>query len=73
MTALHDAGELDCPRCGAVIEDASLEDPTGSFDEELRAEFDCPDCGAPLELVIESALPEALGVDIWLEDRRESE
>jgi len=78
MTALHDTGELTCPRCGAVLDDvdehAPEEELVGKGDDELlRAPFDCPDCGAPLELVVESALPEALGVDVYVEDRRAPE
>lgn len=69
MTALHDTGELTCPRCGVTFEDGALDAPTGSYDEQVLSEFDCPDCDAPLVLVIESALPDAVGVDMWVEDR----
>jgi transcription initiation factor IIE alpha subunit len=55
MTALHDTGELTCPRCSVTFEDVTLDAPTGSYDEQVRSEFDCPDCDAPLVLVIESA------------------
>jgi hypothetical protein len=73
MTALHDTGELTCPRCGTSLDGIDA-DVTGVFRETnqpLRTHLECPDpdCNAPLDLVIESALPDALGVDIYVEDR----
>lgn len=74
MTALHDTGEPTCPRCGEVLEDVKSKistDAAGEGDEFVRAPFDCPECGAPLAVVVESALPEAVGVDVYIEDRRD--
>lgn len=70
--SLHDAGELTCPRCGDLLEgDFGTVETSIDEDSQIRTEIECPDCGAPLDVVIESALPEAIGVDIWVEDRRE--
>jgi hypothetical protein len=52
-----------------TFEDVALNVTTGSYDEQVRPEFDCPDCDAPLVLVIESALPDGVGVDMWVENR----
>lgn len=74
MTEVHDSGELSCPRCGVPIEDVEI--PSAEVvtaGEELRVGLECPDCGSDLELVVRSAAPKALGVDVWLEDRRESD
>lgn len=75
--ALHDTGELTCPRCGETLEGdfGKVETSTSEKDDEeaaIRTAINCPECGAPLEVVIESALPEAIGVDVWVEDRQES-
>ena len=66
---LHDTDELTCPRCGDVLEGdfGPTEPDVGS---EVRIPFDCPTCEAPLEVVMESALPEGSGLDVWVEDRR---
>jgi DNA-directed RNA polymerase subunit RPC12/RpoP len=71
MTALHDTGELTCTRCGELLEGDFGKVGVSTSDEQTRTNIECPECGAPLQVVIESALPEALGVDIWIEDRRE--
>lgn len=74
MTSLHEADGLTCPRWGASLTD--LEGTVageGSADEQIRVDVDCPDCAAPLEIVIDSALPDAVRVDVWVEDRRELE
>lgn len=74
--ALHDTDELTCPRCGELLEgDFGTVTPStsgeGAEEMEIRTPIECPACTAPLEIVIESALPEAIGVDIYVEDRRE--
>lgn len=67
--------ELSCPRCGDDVEgEGGAVGVSGEAeDKQIRGEIECPSCGAPLELVIESALPDALGVDMWIEDRRDRE
>lgn len=73
MTALHDTGGLTCPRCGASLAKIKSEltpeerEPEG----QLRINKECPSCNAPLSVIVESAAPEAIGVDVWVEDRRE--
>lgn len=76
---MHETGELTCPRCGELLEGdfgtvevstsgKMSDDPEGMM---FRTEIECPHCGAPLAAVVESALPEALGVNVWVEDRKE--
>jgi transcription elongation factor Elf1 len=60
---------LRCPACGELLEGDAGDVPTSIDDGEIRVAVDCPACGAPLEIVIESALPEALGVDVTVEPR----
>ena len=38
-------------------------------DETVRVGFDCVECGAALVLVVASALPDALGMDLTVERR----
>lgn len=71
MTALHDTDDLTCPRCGASLAGITTDGSTVSEEERLRVPVDCPDCDAPLDLVITSAQPDAIGVDVFVEDRRE--
>lgn len=71
MTALHDVDELTCPRCGATLEGDFGQVPVDVDDNQIRTALDCPACDAPLALGVESAAPEALGVDVWVEDRRD--
>lgn len=75
MTALHDTSELSCPRCGASLADLEEEvrAPVSGTDDQIRIGVECSSCTAPLELVRETALPEAIGVDVWVEDRRDDE
>jgi len=59
-----------CPACGYVFDD-TLDDARGVTpdDEDVLhvVHFDCPDCSRPLRLVVENAIPDALGVDMTLE------
>jgi transcription elongation factor Elf1 len=71
MTALHAPGELTCPRCGASLAGITTDASTVSEEESIRIPVDCPDCETPLDLVITSALPDAIGVDVFVEDRRD--
>lgn len=64
---------LRCPTCDEVLEGDFGEVPTAVEDGEIRVAFDCPACGAPLEIVVESALPDALGVDLTVERRDEQQ
>lgn len=73
MTALHDTGELTCPRCGELLEGDFGEVTADVSDGAIRTPFDCPECDAPLVLVVENAFPEAIGVDVWVEDRHEDD
>jgi DNA-directed RNA polymerase subunit RPC12/RpoP len=70
---LHEEDELTCPRCGEVLNGdfGTVDTKISNESDQVRTEIDCPDCDAPLDLVIESALPDALGFDIWVEDRRD--
>lgn len=68
--ALHDTDELTCPRCGASLAGITTDVSTVSEEERISVPVDCPGCEAPLDLVITSAQPEALGVDVFVEDRR---
>lgn len=61
---------LRCPDCGELLESDAGEVPVSVEDGVIRVAVDCPDCGAPLALTVESALPEALGVDLSV-DRRD--
>jgi predicted nucleic acid-binding Zn ribbon protein len=69
MTLLHDTGELTCPRCGTVLKGDFGTVPVDTSKDQIRIEIDCPECSAPLVALMEMALPEALGVDMWVEDR----
>lgn len=68
---MHDTGELTCPRCGEQLEGDFGTVNVSTGDEQIRTEIECPNCGAPLDVVMESALPDALGMDVWVEDRHE--
>lgn len=71
MTALHETGELTCPRCGETLEGDFGKVSARVENGQIRTEIECPYCSAPLEVVVENALPDALGVDVWVEDREE--
>lgn len=73
MAALHDTGDPTCPRCGTSLADleGTVKAESTPPDEQLQVDIHCPACEAPLALIVESALPDALGVDVWVEDRRE--
>ena len=66
MTALHDTGDLTCPRCSTTLTDfkgelgGDVSRPTG----QIRVDIECPSCDAPLAVLIESAAPKAIGVDV---------
>lgn len=62
---------LRCPTCDDVLEGDAGTVPASVDDGEIRVPFDCPACGAPLTIVVESALPDALGVDTSVEPRNE--
>lgn len=68
--SLHDTGDLTCPRCGDSLADAVDGEVSASVEEQIRVATDCPQCGAAIEIVVESAMPDALGLDVWVEDRR---
>ena len=70
---MHETDELTCPRCGETLEGDFGEVAVSTGDEQIRTEIECPNCGAPLDIVMESALPEALGMDVWVEDRKEGD
>lgn len=71
--SLHDTGELTCSRCGESLADAiDGEVSAATVDEQIRVATECPTCEAPIAVVVEAAMPEALGLDVWVEDRRES-
>lgn len=57
----------DCPACGETLEGKMPNATDESHDEKIVVEFDCPACGERLRHVAESALPDALGVDVSLE------
>lgn len=61
---------LRCPDCGEHLEGDAGEVPVSVEDGVICVAVDCPDCGAPLTITVESALPEALGVDLSV-DRRD--
>lgn len=69
--SLHDRDELRCPRCGASVERDIGTVMIKDYDAQMQTKMDCPECDSPLNLVIESAGLEALGLNIWLEDRRD--
>lgn len=75
MTALHNTGDLSCPRCGVSLTDlkGELGADAGGSNDQIRVHLECPSCDAPLAVLIESAAPEALGVDVWIEDRRDQD
>jgi predicted RNA-binding Zn-ribbon protein involved in translation (DUF1610 family) len=60
---------LRCPNCGEALEGDAGEVPVSIEDEVIRVPFDCPECDAPLTITVESALPEAIGVDLSVERR----
>lgn len=64
---------LRCPDCGELLEGDAGEVPVSVEDGEIRVPFDCPACDAPLTITVESALPEALGVDVTVDRRRSGE
>ncbi len=68
---LHDHGGLTCPRCGVSIEDFETTVSPDTSGDNVRIPVSCPNCDAPLAIVIESAAPDALGLDVWSEDRRD--
>jgi predicted RNA-binding Zn-ribbon protein involved in translation (DUF1610 family) len=61
--------DLRCPDCGELLEGDAGEVPVSVDDGVIRVPFDCPACRAPLTITVESALPEALGVDFSIERR----
>lgn len=69
--SLHDTGDLTCPRCSESLAGEIGGELSASVDEQIRVAANCPECDAPVEIVVESAMPEALGLDVWVEDRRE--
>lgn len=72
MTALHESGDLTCPRCGASLAagKSELTPKVKEANGKMRFDEECPSCDAPLEIVVESAAPDAIGVDVWVEDHR---
>lgn len=70
MTALHETGALPCPRCRASLAGNTTDVSAVPEEERLRIPVDCPDCEAPLDLVLPAAQSEAIGVDVFVEDRR---
>lgn len=76
-----DVGEFICPRCGEQIDvrdelsEMSIDVEAGAAalisGEQVRGPFDCPVCDDPLNLVIEDDGQGDIGVDVWVEDRRE--
>lgn len=72
--ALHDTGDLTCPRCGSSLTDAVDGEVSAAVDADdgdgrIRVAAECPACDAPIEILVESAMPDALGLDVWVEDR----
>ena len=75
--ALHETGDLTCSRCGASLAGLSgTVDPDvgggASADLAVRTHVECPECCAALDIVVESALPDAIGVDVYVEDGHRS-
>jgi uncharacterized protein (UPF0212 family) len=68
--SLHDVGDLTCPRCGESLEQHLGGEISASVDEKIRVAVDCPSCDAPIDIVIESALPDAVGLDVYVEESR---
>lgn len=69
---MHETGDLTCPRCGESIMGVSGSvdmDVAGSGGEkQIRTHVQCPECDALVDIVIESALPDGIGVDVYVED-----
>jgi len=57
----------DCPACSERLEGKMPNASDESHGEKIVVEFDCPECGERLQHTAESALPDALGVDVSLE------
>ena len=68
--SLHDTDEATCPRCGDVLE-GDFGPTTPEVGTEVRIPLECSGCEAPLEVVMSSA-EDAIGLEVWVEDRRES-
>jgi DNA-directed RNA polymerase subunit RPC12/RpoP len=68
---MHEDGELTCPRCGETLLGDFGNVSAGVEDGTIRTAIDCPDCSAPLDVCIALATGEALGVDVWVEDRED--
>lgn len=69
MAAAYD-DVLRCPACDELLEGAATTVPVGDEGDEIRVDVECSACDAPLAIVVSSALPEALGVDLDVERRR---
>lgn len=67
--SLHDTGELSCSSCGESLADVIDGEVSASVDEQIRVASECPHCETPIAIVIEAAMPEALGLDVWVEPR----
>lgn len=68
MTALPDTGDLPVHCCGASLAGTTGTESTVSDEENVRFPVYCPNCEAPLPIVITSALPDALGLNIHVEE-----
>lgn len=63
--------EVTCPRCGATLTGFTATVEPDVSDDQVRTPISRPDCETPLVVIAELALPDALGVDVWVEDRRD--
>lgn len=76
-----DVGEFICPGCSEQIDirdelsEMSTDVEAGAAavlsGEQVRDPFDCPVCDDPLNLVTEDDGEGVIGVDVWVEERRE--
>ena len=65
----------DCPRCGKEIletEYQSVDVRISEENDEVRTSLDCPHCDGDLWIVMNTSLPENIGVDMRLEKREDS-
>ena len=68
MTALHETGDLTGPCCGASLAGPTGTESTVSDEENSRLPVYCSNCEALRPIGITTALPDALGLDIHVEE-----
>lgn len=68
-----DDSQFTCPRCGTTIPEVAGSVAFDGTEQELRVPIECPGCVAPLSLVVSHTTSgEEVGVELWLEDRRDA-